>query len=214
MLQQSSRLFSFSALIVALAISLPFLSFACAQGVSKTGMIDGKAFYSAAKILNTGHYTFQAYGTKNKLTLISSDNILAPAASGNNQWEIKKHGTTKYFTMRGFNNAGLSKCVSTRWAFAKPAGYPDAAVMWQCEVDTDKPLYYGYDPIYPPKQMWLTVPDQHHNGYIKLVSGSHLYDMIPRCITPDHITGGIRLKKCLVNTNDTSLLWKVATIKG
>ncbi|KAL0091221.1 hypothetical protein J3Q64DRAFT_1710145 [Phycomyces blakesleeanus] len=207
---KSSSLFSFATLMVVIAICLSIIcSPVTAQGVSKTGKKDGNALLSAAKKIPNGNYVFQAYNSKKTLTLISTGNLLAPRTSGQNEWAVKQHSGSKYFTIRANNKAGLPKCISTRWSFASSGGFPDAAVMWQCEVDTPNIKYYGYDPIYPPKQMWLAIPDSHHKGYYKIVSASHLFDMTPNCISVNTISGGVKFTKCKIDTNNTKLLWKL-----
>lgn len=74
---------------------------------------------------------------------------------------------------------------------------------------TDHTDLGGYAPIFPPKQLWLAVPDQKYDGYYKIVSASHLYDMVPRCIDTKPITGGTKLTTCKIDTESLSLLWKI-----
>ncbi|KAG0164156.1 hypothetical protein DFQ28_010747 [Apophysomyces sp. BC1034] len=196
-----------SSLFVVLFVCLALVH---AQGVSKTGKKDGRAFYKAAKNLSKGNYRFQAHGKNQYLTFLSEDNIVELQSSGQDTWQVKQHKKSKYFTVRGDNDAKLEKCISTRWEpYGKGGGFPDAAVLWQCEVDTDTKNYGGYEPIFPPKQMWLAVPDKYTKGYYKIVSASHLYDMIPRCIAHNKIKGGTKLVECKVNTRNESLLWKL-----
>ena len=81
--------------------------------------------------------------------------------------------------------------------------------LWQCETDTEKHDTGGYDPIVTEKQLWLAVPDQKHDGYFKIISASHLFDMIPTCIDSKTISGGTKLTKCKLDTDKKSLLWKI-----
>ncbi|ORZ02407.1 hypothetical protein BCR43DRAFT_481499 [Syncephalastrum racemosum] len=182
-----------------------------AQGVSDTGKKDGNDFYKHAKSLSEGNYVFKGANTKKALTFVSSDNILSLLNSGSQTWEIRKHENTKYFSAHGKNNADLEKCISTRWTVGNgDGGYPDAAVLWQCEIDGSKPKSTGgYEKIFPPKQLWAAVPDPKYDGYVKIVSASHLYDMVPRCISQDKIDGGTKLAECKYDTDDKSLLWKI-----
>ncbi|KAI9492959.1 hypothetical protein BDB00DRAFT_872813 [Zychaea mexicana] len=186
-----------------------------AQGVSPTGEEDGTAIMDAAKKLKAGDYVFKSAVGKKYLTLISDGNLVTPESSKHPRiWDVRQHDTTKYFSAHGFNKAGNEKCISTRWNTGDgDGGFPDAAVLWQCEVDTKMPEDTGgYEKIYPPKQLWLAVPDPKYHGYYKIISASHLYDMIPRCIELKKISGGTKLTECKLDTDKKSLLWKIHKI--
>ncbi|CDH50471.1 predicted protein [Lichtheimia corymbifera JMRC:FSU:9682] len=189
-----------------------------AQGVSDTGEKDGNAIYDAAKTLSPGNYVFKSATSKQYLSFISEGNLVVPKSSHHPRvWEIRKHEeknkATKYWTARGQNKAGNEKCISTRWTVGDgQGGYPDAAVLWQCETDTKKHDTGGYDPIVTEKQLWLAVPDPKHDGYFKIISASHLFDMIPTCIDSKTISGGTKLTKCKVDTDKKSLLWKITKV--
>jgi hypothetical protein len=82
--------------------------------------------------------------------------------------------------------------------------------MWQCDIDGSDPKSTGgYQKIYPPKQLWLAVPDQKKRGQHKIVSASHLYDMVPRCISQKPIEGGTYLTECKIDTDDDHLVWTI-----
>ncbi|ORZ15927.1 hypothetical protein BCR42DRAFT_416153 [Absidia repens] len=184
-----------------------------AQGVSPTGKKDGTALYTAGRKLAVGDYEFIS-DSKKSLSMVNPKNLLS-AVSGNDNsvWELRQHKTTKFFSLHLKNQADLEKCVSTRWTVGDKdsgGGYPDAAVMWQCEIDGSDPKSTGgYQKIYPPKQLWLAVPDQKNRGQYKIVSASHLYDMIPRCISQKAIDGGTTLAECKIDSNDDDLLWTI-----
>ncbi|KAI8142835.1 hypothetical protein BJV82DRAFT_657593 [Fennellomyces sp. T-0311] len=183
-----------------------------AQGVSPTGKKDGNAILKASKKLKAGDYVFKSAVGKEYLTFISSGNLVTPTASKHPRvWDIRNHDNTKYFSAHGTNNAGNAKCISTRWDTGDgDGGFPDAAVLWQCEVDTKMPKDTGgYEKIYPPKQLWLAVPDPKHKGFFKIISASHLFDMVPRCIEHKKISGGTKLTECKLDTDKKSLLWKI-----
>jgi len=199
-------LFALVALLVALS---------SAQGVSPTGKKDGNAIYSASKQPAAGNYKIKAYGSNNYMSYTPSGNIVAPGRTAS-VWQLKHHSGSKYFSLH-INKNTLHKCVSTRWT-TSGGGYPDAAVMWQCEVDGDK--YHGkrsetngtdiekrYAPIVTAKQEWAAVPVHGHSNTYKIFSASHLYDMIPRCISHSKISGGTKLSTCKVNTRSNNLYW-------
>ncbi|KAI8327685.1 hypothetical protein BC941DRAFT_446483 [Chlamydoabsidia padenii] len=185
-----------------------------AQGVSPTGKKDGTALYTAGRKLSAGDYEFVSAQNEKSLSMINPKNLLEPAESDDNSvWELRQHKDTKYFSLHLKNQADLEKCVSTRWTVGdeeSDGGYPDAAVMWQCEIDGSSPKSTGgYDQIYPPKQLWLAVPDQKRRGQFKIVSASHLYDMVPRCISRKTIDGGTLLTECKIDTDDDDLVWTI-----
>ncbi|CAO3598129.1 unnamed protein product [Absidia cylindrospora] len=200
--------------ISGLFISLSLLAISVqGQGVSSSGKKDGTALYTAGKAFTDGEYEFIAQNKK-ALSMVNPKNLLSPAASGDNSvWQLKQHKKTKFFSLHLQNQADLEKCISTRWTVGdghSDGGYPDAAVMWQCEIDgSSSSSTSGYQKIYPPKQLWLAVPDQKVRSQYKIVSASHLYDMIPRCISQKPMDGGTTLKECKIDTNDNDLLWTI-----
>ncbi|CAO3640560.1 unnamed protein product [Cunninghamella blakesleeana] len=184
-----------------------------AQGVSRSGEKDGKALYAKAVKLPMGDYEFTTGKDDSFLSMIQPNNNLIPKKKSY-QWELRQHKKTKLFSLHAKNEAGNEKCVSTRWNFGDKStngeGYPDAAVMWQCEINGSIPKDQGpYPDIYPPKQLWLAVPDTKVRGQYKIVSFSHLYDMIPRCISNKPIEGGTTLSECKIDTVDDDLLWNI-----
>ncbi|KAG2223766.1 hypothetical protein INT45_003490 [Circinella minor] len=198
--------------LVVLAVTLGLVS---AQGVSETGKEDGNAIYSATKKLKAGNYVFKSAVGKQYLSFISEGNDVTPESKKHPRvWEVRQHDDTKYFSIHGWNDAKLEKCISTRWTTGNgDGGFPDAAVLWQCEVDTKKPKDTGgYEEIYPPKQLWAAVPDPKYDGYFKIISASHLFDMIPRCIERKKIDGGTKLTECKLDTDKKSLLWSVVKV--
>ncbi|KAI8074801.1 hypothetical protein BC940DRAFT_343368 [Gongronella butleri] len=200
-----------SSIIVALTC---FTAASYAQGgTSATGKQDGTALYTAGVKLTPGNYEFIG-GKSGALSMINPKNLLQLSSDANSTvWELRQHKKTKFFSLHMSNQANLEKCVSTRWEFggkSTAGGYPDAAVMWQCEIDGSVPTDMGgYQKIYPPKQLWLAVPDKKVRGQYKVVSASHLYDMVPRCISQDPISGGTTLAVCKIDTQDDSLLWTI-----
>ncbi|CAM0136486.1 hypothetical protein VKS41_006699 [Umbelopsis sp. WA50703] len=209
MARLSFVVFALVALLVALC--------AAQGGVSKTGEKDGKAIYSAAKQPSAGTYKIKAYGTKSYMSFTPSGNIVSPGSKAS-EWALKHHSGSKYFSLQ-IHKGTLPKCVSTRWTTkGKGGGYPDAAVLWQCEVDGYS--YHGkrsdnststiekrYSKIVTEKQEWAAVPVHGKSNTYKIISASHLYDMVPRCISHSKISGGTKLTECKVNTRSNSLYW-------
>ncbi|KAG2179649.1 hypothetical protein INT44_006497 [Umbelopsis vinacea] len=205
--------------ILFFALVALFVTLASAQGgVSKTGKKDGEAIYKATKQPASGNYKIKAYGTSSYMSFNPSGNIVSPGKSAS-KWALKHHSGSKFFSLH-INKNTLHKCVSTRWTtHGKGGGYADAAVMWQCEVDGDK--YHGkrseisnsthiekrYSKIVTEKQEWAAVPVKGKKNTYMLFSASHLYDMVPRCISHSKISGGTKLSTCKVNTRSNSLYW-------
>ena len=120
--------FSLIYCLVVLAVTLSLVS---AQGVSDTGEKDGKAIYSATKKLKAGDYVFKSAVGKEYLSFISEGNDVTPESKKHPRiWEVRQHDDTKYFSIHGWNDAKLEKCISTRWTIGDgDGGYPDAAVV-------------------------------------------------------------------------------------
>ncbi|KAI9253900.1 hypothetical protein BDA99DRAFT_519298 [Phascolomyces articulosus] len=202
-------------LIYCLVVVAVVLNLVSAQGVSPTGEKDGKAIYKVTKKLKAGNYVFKSAVGKQYLSFISEGNLVVPEKSKHPRiWEVRQHKDTKYFSAHGWNDAKNEKCISTRWTTGDgDGGFPDAAVLWQCEVDTKMPKDTGgYEKIYTPKQLWAAVPDPKYKGYFKIISASHLYDMIPRCIERKDIDGGTKLTECKLDTDKKSLLWSIVKV--
>ncbi|KAJ2956759.1 hypothetical protein NQZ79_g7438 [Umbelopsis isabellina] len=204
--------------LVVFALVALLVSFCAAQGgVSKTGKKDGSAIYKATKPPGAATYKIKAYGTKSYMSFNSNGNIVSPGSKAT-EWVLKHHSGSRYFSLQ-IHKGTLPKCVSTRWTTkGKGGGYPDAAVMWQCEVDGYS--YHGkrsengtstiekrYSKIVTDKQEWAAVPVHGKSNTYKIFSASHLYDMTPRCISHSKISGGTKLSECKVNTRSNSLYW-------
>ncbi|CAO3635934.1 unnamed protein product [Cunninghamella echinulata] len=199
-----------STLIVSIGLLVSSIQ---AQGVSRTGKKDGTALYTAGVKLQEGDYEFTSGVSGKILNMIQPNNILT-LTKDSTKWELRQHKNTKLFSLHIKNKADLEKCVSTRWDFGDKStngeGFPDAAVMWKCEINGSFPDDLGgYEKIYAPKQLWLAVPDKKVRGQYKIVSFSHLYDMIPRCVSNKPIEGGTTLSECKIDTSDDNLLWTI-----
>ncbi|ORX53937.1 hypothetical protein DM01DRAFT_1383357 [Hesseltinella vesiculosa] len=182
-------------------------------GTSPTAKQDGTALYTSGVKLAEGFYEIAPTGGNGVLAMLDPNNLLQASTAQSSVWELRQHKSTKFFSLHISNQANLEKCISTRWTVGDSStngGYPDAAVMWQCEIDGSMPKSTGgYQKIYPPKQLWLAVPDQKVRGQYKIVSASHLYDMDPRCISQKTISGGTTLTVCKIDTQDSNLLWSL-----
>ncbi|KAI9301223.1 hypothetical protein BJ944DRAFT_271804 [Cunninghamella echinulata] len=190
-----------------------FIQLIDGQGISKTGKKDGTAIFKRAVNIPQGNYHIKNVKTKKYLTFVQPGTLVQPNSKKKSKqtiWNTLRYKNKLYSF--NHNNGNLKKCISSRWT----NGRNDAAVLWQAQLKYKKNNKRGltrrYDPILPEKQVWVLVPVAKRKNTYKIIAYSHLYDMIPTCIssqsTGGHTSrGGTVLKKCKYNTNDSSLYW-------
>ncbi|KAI8067975.1 hypothetical protein BC940DRAFT_319083 [Gongronella butleri] len=201
-----------------------------AQGVSRTGKRDGARVMSAAKNVPQSTFHIRNYKTKRYLAFLPGTLVEPTARSRSSvtKWTLKRYQSKLYSI--NHDHGSLKKCISARWT----NGRDDAAVMWQCELkykkrdlssisqeradlsmssaDGDQGLEKRYAPIDWRKQVWLLVPVHGKKNTFKIMAYTHLYDMIPTCLSSSSTggtssRGGTVLKKCQAGTKDPSLYW-------
>ncbi|KAI8343234.1 hypothetical protein BC941DRAFT_410780 [Chlamydoabsidia padenii] len=181
-----------------------------AQGVSRSGKADGAATLKhATNSLRPGNYHLRNVKSKKYLTFLPGT-LVEPSASDpddNTEWTIIKYKPKMYSI--NHDHGSLKKCLSARWTNGKD----DAGVLWQCELKYKKrSITKRYEPILWQKQTWLMVPVSGIKNTFKVMTVTHMNDMIPTCLssssTGGHTSrGGTILKKCKYDTKDASLYW-------
>ncbi|ORZ17768.1 hypothetical protein BCR42DRAFT_412473 [Absidia repens] len=180
------------------------------QGISKTGKKDGAATLKHATNIKPGNYHIRNMKTKKYLGFLPGTLVepTVKSKSSITEWKVLKYKNKMYSI--NHNHGSLKKCISARWTNGKD----DAGVLWQCELKYSKKrsLAKRYEPILWQKQTWLFVPVSGKKNTFKIMAVTHMYDMIPTCLSSSSTggkssRGGTVLKKCKYNTKDSSLYW-------